>query len=222
MHSHPDPRRARQRGYSLFEVMAASIVLSVFILGVGSLYTRASVTVGDVVTRQKAMFVLNAEMERLTTLYFYTNFGVAGPGATDTYESAPLARLIYPASVAAYVPGAGNDFMAANAAAFAANDFLVWRVAGGTANLDRTYVWIDRTRNVMGRLSWATTDIVTPSCFGDDCECFGYSGTAFSESWCKILTLYIEYPYYFVAATGTVITPSRVNTMTLKTIVGRS
>ena len=216
-------RTARQRGYSLFEVMAASVVLSILVLGVGGLYARASTSVSDVVMRQKAVLALGSEMERLTALYLYTTFGVAGPGTTDTYESAPLSRLIYPASVATYVPGAGNDFMTTSAATFATNDFLVWRKSGGSSNLDRTYVWIDRNRNQMARLSWTATDIVTTVCtYGTaDCRCFGYSGAAAARDNCKVLTLYLEYPYFY-ASSGTATPATRLRTITLKTLIGRA
>jgi prepilin-type N-terminal cleavage/methylation domain-containing protein len=214
---------SRQRGYSLFEVMAASIVLSVFVLGIGSMYTRASVSVGDTVMRQKALFALNSEMERLTAMYLYTSFGNAGAVSTDTYAAAPATRLIYPTSVAAYVTGAGNDFTTTTAATFAANDFMAWHRNGAGSNLDRLYVWIDRDRNVMGQVSWTTTDIVLGSCTYNDCRCLGWTAASGSRDWCRQLTLYIDYPYHYLAATGGVVAPSaaRLRTITLKTIVGR-
>jgi prepilin-type N-terminal cleavage/methylation domain-containing protein len=216
-------RSARQRGYSLFEVMAASLVLSVLVAGITGLYAHANTSVGDVVMRQKAVLVLGSEMERLTALYMYTNFGVAGPSSTDTYESTPTTRSVYPSSVSTYVTGTGNDFMTTSAATFATSDFLVWRKSGGSSNLDRTYVWIDRDRNQMARLSWTTTDIVTATCTYEstDCRCFGYSGVAGSRDNCRVLTLYVEYPYFY-SSSGTATAATRLRTLTLKTIVGRA
>jgi hypothetical protein len=203
--------------------MAASVVLSIFVLGIGSFYYSASNRANDVILRQKAIFALNAEMERLSAMYVHTNFGVAGPSSTDTYESAPTTRLIYPADVSGYMGGAGNNFATGTAATFTAGaDFLVWRKAGGASNLDRAYVWIDRERNVLGRVSWTATNIVVNACWGDDddCECLGYSGVFGSEDWCREVVLYMEYPYYFKTP-DTVIAPAQRRTITLKTIVGR-
>jgi prepilin-type N-terminal cleavage/methylation domain-containing protein len=220
MPSPPDPSHL-QRGFSLFEVMAASVVLSVFILGLGSLYYTASGRTTDLVIRQKAVFVLNAEMERLSSIYAYTSFGVAGPAATDGYDGLLATRLTYPATMVGYM-GAGNEFVEANAATFAAgSEFLVWRKSGALPNLDRSYVWIDKDRNVLGRLSWTATNIVVNACWGDDddCECLGYSGVQGSEDWCRVLELFLEYPYHY--ASGNVLAPTNLQTITLKTIVGR-
>jgi prepilin-type N-terminal cleavage/methylation domain-containing protein len=218
----PSIRKESQRGFTLFEAMAASVVLSIFILGIGSLYYTASGRTADLVARQKAVFVLNAEMERLSTLYAYTSFGVAGPAATDSYDGLTAARLIYPATTTGYM-GAGNEFVEASGANFAAgSEFLVWRKSGASSNLDRTYVWIDKDRNLLGRLSWTSTNIVVTACWGDDddCECLGYGGVQGSEDWCRVIELFIEYPYHY-AAPDTVIAPSNLQTVTLKTIVGR-
>src|SRR5258705_12129013 len=70
----PGNRRHRQRGFSLLEVMFASSILSVIILGVGGFWYAANSRVTDLVLRQKAIFVINAEVERLTAIYVFTAF----------------------------------------------------------------------------------------------------------------------------------------------------
>jgi len=40
----------------------------------------------------------------------------------------------------------------------------LWDNLGFSFPLNRTYVWIDKNRNLVGRLSWAATDITVASC----------------------------------------------------------
>src|ERR1700674_5626441 len=88
----PRDARHRQRGFSLLEVMFASTILSVIILGVGGFWYAANSRVADLVLKQKAIFVLNAEVERLTALYVFTGFAVDptnSPVSTTPYDGLP-------------------------------------------------------------------------------------------------------------------------------------
>ena len=56
------------------------MILSIFIVAIGACWITADRRVNDLVLRQKAIFVANGEMERLTTLYDTTSFRRAGAG----------------------------------------------------------------------------------------------------------------------------------------------
>jgi prepilin-type N-terminal cleavage/methylation domain-containing protein len=218
--------RQRQRGFSLLEVMFASMILSVFILGLGGFWYTASTRVSDVVLKQKAIFVLNAEIERLTALYVYTNFAsdfFNGPLATVGYDglsTIPTTRLIYPGNLGAY---ASSNYITTSAATFSTgSEFLVWQTTSFLPWLDRTYVWIDKSRNIVGRLSWVAANInVSSPCIGNtDCSCQRFDNVSTTGGRCQTLDVYLEYPYRFVS-TGSVTAPAQLQTISLKTIVGR-
>jgi len=227
MRSRPDPTLARRRqsGFSLLEVMFASTILSVFVLGLAGFWYSASSRVADLVLRQKAIFVLNAEVERLTALYIYTNFAsdfFNGPLASIGYDgigAIPTTRLIYPSNLGSY---ASNNYITSSAATFSTgSEFLVWQTTNFLPWLDRTYVWIDRSRNIVGRLSWVAANINVVSCIGNvDCSCQRFDNSSATGGRCQTLDVYLEYPYSFVSS-GSVTAPAQLQTISLRTIVGR-
>jgi prepilin-type N-terminal cleavage/methylation domain-containing protein len=221
----PSNGRHRQRGFSLLEVMFASMILSVIILGVGGFWYAANSRVADLVLKQKAIFVLNAEVERLTALYVFTGFATDstnGPVTTTGYDglgAIPTTRLVYPSDVSAF---ASNNYMTSSANTFSTgSEFLVWIDGNILPALNRTYVWIDKSRNLVGRLSWAATDITVASCIqAADCSCQRFDNLSLDGGRCQRLDVYLEYPYRF-AASGSVTAPAQLETISVKTIVGR-
>jgi prepilin-type N-terminal cleavage/methylation domain-containing protein len=208
-----------QRGFTLMEVMTASLILSGLIVAIGSGWVVADRETAALITRQKAIFVANAEMERLTTLYGNTSFGSGGPSTTTGYTEIaafPSTRLTYPTNLSAYV---SSDY-SVNAAGFFTNsgsDFQVWVNSNVVSSLNRSYVWVDYDHNIAGRISW-TTSAISPSCSDSDgCSCMNYSGL-FAGT-CHKLTFYLEYPYRIVS--GNPVADSNLQTVTLSTIVGR-
>ena len=219
--------RHRQRGFSLIEVMFASMILSVIILGVGGFWYAANSRVADLVLKQKAIFVLNAEVERLTALYAFTGFPVDalnGPVITTPYDglpALPVTRLVYPSDLTSFM-GAGNNFVTTSANTFATgSEFLVWINSNILPALNRSYVWIDKNRNLVGRLSWVDTPINIGSCIQLlDCSCQKFDNSSLNGGRCRRLDVYLEYPYRF-AISGTVTAPAQLETISIKTIAGR-
>ncbi|MBT4490192.1 MAG: prepilin-type N-terminal cleavage/methylation domain-containing protein, partial [Rhodospirillaceae bacterium] len=62
-------RRTREDGFTLVEVLAATVITSILVLGLANLWTAVAGEVDGLTMRQKAIFVLNGQMERLTALY---------------------------------------------------------------------------------------------------------------------------------------------------------
>src|SRR5581483_11093815 len=147
---------------TLIEVMTASVVLAIFILGLGTSWIVADRRVAKLVTREKAIFVANGEMERLTALYNLTSFGATGAVTTTAYDGPsylPATRLTYPSPLTPYVSG-GNDYTTTSANTFqTGSEFIVWVNAQLLSPANRSYVWIDRSENVMARISWTVTTI---------------------------------------------------------------
>jgi len=211
-----------QRGFSLIEVMTAALILSALVVSIGSGWVVADRETSNLITRQKAIFVADAEMERLTTLYGTTAFGAAGPVSTTGYtETAafPSTRLIYPTSLSPLYLTSTQDYTTTSANSFQTGSaFLVWVNRNLSSSLNRAYVWVDQDHNVVGRISWTTSNISANPCTGlDTCSCLDPTGLLPGN--CQKLVLYLEYPYRLVS--GNAVAASPLQTLTLSTIVGR-
>jgi Tfp pilus assembly protein PilV len=212
--------RQRQGGFVLMDVMSAAVVLSIFIAGIGAYWVIADRQANDLVVRQKAVLVANGEMERLTVIYNHTTFGVAGPVTTAGYEATsafPTTRLIYPTSLDPSYTSSGDDYVTSSAATFAGTDPKVWVHSNFLSSLNRSYVWLDKGRNLMARLSWVSTDIAPSPCTTGSCVCRSFLGIGTGS--CRRISLFLEYPYRMVS--GAPVAGSRIESVTLSTIVGR-
>ena len=212
-----------QGGFTLIEVMTASVILSIFILGLGTSWVVADRRVDKLVNREKAIFVANAEMERLTALYNLTAFGAAGAITTTAYDGPtylPTTRLVYPSPLTPYMTGPSNDYTTSSATTFqTGSEFQVWSTSQLLPSANRSYVWISRSENVMARLSWVMTTITPAQCVvgSDACGCLNYLGLLTGV--CQKLDMFLEYPYRLTA--GAPVAASTLQTVTLSSIVGR-
>jgi prepilin-type N-terminal cleavage/methylation domain-containing protein len=218
----PNRRLHAQRGFTFIEVMTASIVLAIFILGLGTSWIVADRRVDKLGNRQKAIFVANGEMARLTALYNRTTFGAAGAVTTTAYDGPaylPATRLIYPTALSAYV-GGPNEYITTSAATFqSGSEFQVWINSQVAPSANRSFVWINHSENVMARMSWVVTNITPVQCKvgSDTCGCLNFNGALTGV--CQRLDLYLEYPYRLTA--GAPVAGSPLQTVTLSSIVGR-
>ena len=64
----------RQFGFTLIEVLVGIALTALLVLGMTGLWTTVNDQFLYLTVKQKAIFVLNGEMERLSTLYRFTNF----------------------------------------------------------------------------------------------------------------------------------------------------
>jgi hypothetical protein len=155
-----------------------------------------------------------------------TNYATGAPTASASYLSTPATRLIHGTGGGAQgyvVAFAGAAQFRAAITADGANAGQVMSpiyyfdagVAAVTTD-DRNLVWLDRSRNIAGQLSWSLTPILGTSLAPRDC------GVAS----CNVLTLFLDYPYRFdvsvdpLASAQSEIPGAAVETITLQTIVG--
>jgi len=211
-----------QRGFTLMEVMTAALILSALVVSIASGWVVADRETSNLITRQKAIFAADAEMERLTTLYGTTAFAAFGPVSTTGYtETAafPSTRLIYPTTLSPLYLTSTQDYTTTSANTFNTGSvFLVWINSNLLSSLNRAYVWVDQDHNVMGRISWTTSNISASPCTGlDTCSCLDPTGLLAGN--CQKLVLYLEYPYRLVS--GNPVAAATLQTLTLSTIVGR-
>ena len=237
-------RRAAQEGFTLVEVLAAGAVLSATFLCLVRGWSVLDQMSLDLQLRQKAVFALNGEAERLTALYTAGGFNgssakPSGPSTLQTVTGYPAAagvtgsatRLVYVAATS------GASFGTTSATTFASTSTSDSEVLfAGSGSSAQDFVWLDRPRNVMARLSWVTCPVgsntaaacwsgATPTAVPAGQLCYAYDGTAGGTA-CSLVTLILEYPYRLVG--GAPIAESAVPggrlspvTLTLSTIVGR-
>jgi Tfp pilus assembly protein PilV len=211
-----------QRGFTLIDVMCASMVLSIFILGIGAFWVVGDRNANDLVLREKALLVANGELERLSSLYNHTTFGTGAPATTTGYEaSSPFAttRLTYPTTLDPLYTSAGDDFVVSSLATFTSTaDPLVWVSSQLVPALNRSYVWLDRSTNVLGRISWIASNITPSQCVPvAACVCLNYLGIGNGS--CQRIDFILEYPFRLVS--GAAVAGSRIDSISLRTIVGR-
>jgi prepilin-type N-terminal cleavage/methylation domain-containing protein len=216
------PKWNNQRGFSLIEVLSAAMVLSIFITAIGAIWISSDRRVNELLIREIAIFVANMEMERITTLYDTTLFGSTGPVTTTGYTETPVfpsTRLIYPTTLSPiYIPG-GQDYTTTSTSTFTSGDNFGVLISNNLlSSLNRSYIWIDKTQGVMGRISWTASGISANPCAGlDGCNCLDSTGLLSTQ--CQKLVLYLEYPYRLVS--GNPVVGSNLRTLTLATVVGR-
>ncbi len=222
--------RAKDGGFTIIEVMAAGALLSALglcILHGATILDRLSF---ELLLRQKAIFVLNGEMERASALYNKTAFGANTTSSTAGYTA--VATIANSGTRFTYVPSSFYSTFGVNtlAAFTAANapDSTVWmyNLGGATQN----FVWLDRSRGLVARLSWSMCDVknVTSSvCWttgtpqpkaNSTATCYGYGGGA---GVCDLLTMFLDYPYTITAGVPMPLATAAATTLTLSTIVGR-
>ena len=208
----------------LIDAVTASVVLSIFIIGIGAFWVMGDRRADALVTQEKALMVANGEMGRLISLYGYTTFGTTGPTTTTGYNgpaSLPTTRLTYPATLTGYVSGPADDFTTTSATTFQTGpDPLVWVGSSLLPSLNRSYVWIDQSQNEMGRFSWTVTNVrPTPCKVGSDgCGCLSFLGLPGGT--CEQITVYLEYPYRLVSGAAVAGAPT-IQVITLMSVVGR-
>lgn len=238
--SRPPPR---QQGFTLIEAMSAGAVLSILTLGLMGVWSAAGGAVNDLVVREKAIWTLNGQMERLAALYQFTDFGAGGADTSSGYAyPAPYAdtRLLYgqslldllapPGSLLGGLVGTETEYgFLEEPAGFAAAEGYPVVVVSGLQPADRrNYVWIDRDRDIVGRLSWEESDLQIDRCDGNNltggtspCLCADFGGGAGGAD-CREIMLTLEFPFRWDRdAAAPVAMPQTPEILSLRTIVGR-
>ena len=237
----------RQAGFTLTEVLIGIVITSILVLGLSGLWTTVNNQFLFLSMKQKAIFVLNGEMERLSALYRFTNFASSTAISAVTYSSTPAeddfadannptgaaisSRLVFsgtnPTGITNMVVTTDALFDCAINTTVADAQFnadcaarvLLDANSVGTKD-DRNYVWIDQHRRITARLSWRIRNVSLNSSFPNANQFCWDNGTGTD---CQELTLYLDFPYrYFdTSIPDADANFGRRETLVLKTIVGR-
>ncbi|KAA0571164.1 prepilin-type N-terminal cleavage/methylation domain-containing protein [Azospirillum sp. Sh1] len=227
------PRLTRQSGITLMEVMVGIVLVGILVLGMNGLWEAAARQLDEASLRQRAVFRLNGEMERLSALYIFAA-GPSNPVEVQDYATSAIParvgsyigtsvsgkRLIYadntttPAvttSPTTFAQTVNTDGQNANTV----YSQIYYLDAGsvGTSTDDRNLVWLDRDHAVLAQLSWELSAFPDTGASGNR-KCSGGA--------CQLLTLYLDYPFRYSTDT---VDPrgdmGPVETITLQTIVGQ-
>ncbi|MDP7054754.1 MAG: hypothetical protein QGI61_11365, partial [Alphaproteobacteria bacterium] len=74
-------------GMTLIEVLVGIVMTAILVLGLTGVWTTVGSEFLFLTVKQKTIFVLNGEMERLTSLFRYTDFTLNGDYGQVTYSS---------------------------------------------------------------------------------------------------------------------------------------
>ncbi|MBF0145956.1 MAG: type II secretion system protein [Magnetococcales bacterium] len=215
--------RRRGWGFTLVEVMVGMVLTGILLTGVVGLWGMVADQFFRLSLRQKAVFVLHGHMERLAQLYRYgnTTTNMSVYSSTTGYDHPPLAtntahHILY---VDETVRNSDDLMRTAAATKSAFEEGKILYMDYGAVNEsaeDRNIVWLDREKDVAAQLSWYLDNTIDAGnqCYNDVQDVAG----------CRLLTLYLDYPYRFMAGTPptmTALPEYTVETISIKTIVGR-
>ncbi len=219
-----------KRGFGLIEVMIAGGMMAIMAAGSMHVWVSSTRVAEELILRQKAVFVLNAEMERFMTTAKYSMLAHSGLQYSAGYPSLTYRgagewptfnweRFVYPPSVHTYAGLGNNEFVTADVNVFDhESDHLVLFVDGGLS-FDRNYVWIDRDRNVAGRFGYWLKFIMPSVCQFASCYCPDNDGGNAGDA-CAIVEIVLDYPYR-LDTSNNMIEGAPLQTLTLRTIFGR-
>lgn len=220
---HTHSRKDRHAGFTLLEIMVAMVLAGVLAVGMQNLYAMLGEEVQEFNLRQKAVFVLNGEMEKLYSIFHSIDNStvvgnavlVADAGYTGVFPPHIFSGGGTNHQILDDTPA--NNFVITSTAVFTQEtneqpdneaSILYYTDTGGQP---RNAVWLDFEKKITARVSWIATpvpDSGSTACYGD----------------CYLITLYLDYPFRYV--TDPAVDPlssmgGRVNTLVLRTIVGR-
>jgi hypothetical protein len=218
-------KKTSQQGFVMAEVIFASLAMLVICAAMISYFSSQFGQASALVLRQQAIYAANAEAERLTALFDFTNFGSTGPQLTTGYTenpALPSSRYIYPSALNTWSisPGNSGHDVQTDPQSISGTPFSVLLISNITPALNRTYIAIDAASLTFARVSWTATPIVVPTCAdGGDCLCGDPAGTGVGAN-CQKITLFLEYPYH-VNNSNNLVADLKMRYVTLTTIVGR-
>lgn len=238
----PFSRQQRQTGMTLIEVMVGFTLVATLMVGMNMMWSQINLQADRQILKQKAIFRLHGEMERLDRLYAAGTLATSGTCTSDcvssggyldhsdltltndgAYLEVPDSRWVYDSGGAApyAVQGETVDPEGTATELSKLNDIYRKIHVVGAGASTRNYVWLDRRRNILGRLSWHL--YINDSGSG----ALSQKKCSTSSQYCALLTLFIDYPLRAtldgsdVITGATEISEQPVESLTLQTIVGQ-
>ncbi|MBF0177279.1 MAG: prepilin-type N-terminal cleavage/methylation domain-containing protein [Magnetococcales bacterium] len=195
-------------GFTLIETVTAMVITGILALGMTQVWALIADELYHLQLRQKAIFALHGNMERLAAIYRNSiNITTAITRGYPSGHADPLSdHLALQATPGQLVGSDPSTFDSEGKIVLSDQD------PPGVGPEDRNVIFLDSERRITAQLSWTETFLVGPLCYNGQ-----PGGTA-----CRSITLYLDYPYYFPKNTSNPLQPwgGKVHTLTLKTLVG--
>ncbi|PCI40839.1 MAG: hypothetical protein COB46_05925 [Rhodospirillaceae bacterium] len=171
----------KERGFTLIEVMVGMVLASILVMGLTSLWSVITTQFQDLNYRQRAVFALNGEMERLSAIYASNTLPtVTAVGSTGRFVYSDTVAFVHPAANIATFVGTYDGKL------------LYFDGIAGTTD-DRNLVWIDYNKQIVGKLTWENANYLN---IGSQCVIGGLSNQ------CNLITMHIEYPFRMTDTTN--------------------
>lgn len=201
-----------RHGFTLVEVMVAMVLASLLALGFAAMLTQLDHAFFQLTLRQKAVLLLQGEMERLVALYqkeyfYYREASFADGGnrfGRWLYREHPQGIKCPPDDSQCFLVTSQSDTTLTPADWGNGKVLFLNYDTGGNASNERNALWLDRSRMVTAQLFWELGDLSATT--GNTC--------------CQSLKVSLTFPYRFTAG----VTPldpvwGTPETITLQTIV---
>ena len=221
----------RQHGFTLIEIMVSMVLVGILVVGLSGVWTMVGEQFFRITLRQKAVFVLHGQMERIAMMYRTGTDNMEMSSVTSGYDATthPNTNTYYVFADSAPLDDIDSDILIATQDEFELESvdedvpdpglgaiYYMDIAPLGISSEDRNVVWLDKDKNVTAIMSWTLSDTdidVDNPVAGDDC----YDG---ATATCQLLTLYLDYPYRYSDG-GLTEMLGTAKTIILKTIVGR-
>lgn len=201
----PHPRCA-ETGMTLVELMVGGAVISLLAIGMGHLWMQADDLFFRQTLRQKAIFVLHGQTERLAALVRHGK----DYSTVDNSSGYPIGH-VHPDGAHRVLEDAPNGLVTTSMVDFTPTGRIFYLSSAG-GNAARNVVWLDQDSKLTATLSWEKVETVSTECYLGPCE------------WIRV---YLDYPYRFDDGVGNpMIEPTGAmagwkETLSVMTITGR-
>ncbi|MGB0684174.1 MAG: type IV pilus modification PilV family protein [Magnetovibrionaceae bacterium] len=221
------------RGFTLIEVMVGVALTGILVIGLSTLWAQVVEAMQHQSFRQRAIFALSNETERLAALYAYFDPSNGNTQTVDVSLSSPESsigsdlesREIY---AEAYAGSSEADFMITTGAFSMGQVFFFDNGTEGISEDDRLLVWLDQSKRVVGLFSWrmaslngsnAATIRTILNDLDASVDVVATDAQNCSTVACDFIEAHIDYPFRYDGTSLTAMTP--VGNVSLQTILAR-
>lgn len=199
----------RAGGFTIIELMVGMVLISIMVLGMNNLWFVVDDYFFRLQLRQKAVFSLTGELERLAAFGRFSS--LMSLAATHGDNQATIGRWIYradPPTVSVGFVITENALPPITSNTFNEDQVLFVNAPGNNQPEDENIIWLDRDNLITAKFEW---EVLSQEQVGD---CFGAG--------CYRIEARLSYPYRLVDNTSPAQTSmGAISTIAIRTNLGR-
>ncbi|CAK0773429.1 putative Prepilin-type N-terminal cleavage/methylation domain-containing protein [Gammaproteobacteria bacterium] len=196
---------------TLIEVMVGVVLTSILVLALSGTWAMVSDEFFKLTLKQKAIFILNGETERLVAAFRYKDLSTnnwlkrnsnyvnpsTGASINSPWQINPTLRYVYDqdttdSDLATSDP---QNILTTTTTNMSDSQIFVYTANSTYYNI----VWLDRERNITATLSWDFSQAVGPN--AADCKWGSGPGMVDTDdttgNHCRVLIVYLRYPFRY-------------------------